>query len=210
MPEMTRPRELFLHELRDIYYVEQQLVKMLPKLAREAKDAELKRGFQQHLRQTERHVRNVQAAFKQLGVRPSGEDCPGFDGLKEEHDEFMKENPSADVRDMFLTGAASRTEHYEIAAYTGLVAMARALGEKKVATLLEKNLADEKETLRKVDTIGRRLGREGAKTERRTAPRKTASARARTPRQTTSSRSSRSTGRSARSASTRSRSRTRT
>jgi len=176
MPEMTRPRELFMHELRDIYYVEQQLVKMLPKLAGEATDAELKRGFQQHLRQTERHVKNVEAAFKELDVRPSGERCPGFDGLREEHDEFMKEKPSKPVRDLFLTGAASRTEHYEIAAYTGLVATARALGEKKVATLLEKNLADEKETLRKVDTIGLRLGREGAKDERpAAAARRTAS-----------------------------------
>jgi ferritin-like metal-binding protein YciE len=171
MPEMTRPRELFMHELRDIYYVEKQLVKTLPTLAREATDAELKRGFQQHLRQTERHVKNLDAVFKALGVRASGEQCPGFDGLKEEHDEFMKEEkPSAAVRDMFLTGAASRTEHYEIAAYTGLVATARALGEKKVATLLEKNLADEKETLRKVDTIGRRLGREGAKAEKPARP----------------------------------------
>src|SRR5690349_18700759 len=177
MPEMTQPRELFMHELRDIYYVEKQLVKTLPKLAREAKDPELKRGFQQHLRQTERHVKNLQAAFKALGMRASGEQCPGFDGLKEEHDEFMKENPSPSVKDMFLTGAASRTEHYEIAAYTGLVGMARALGEKKVVTLLEKNLADEKETLRKVDTIGRRLGREGAKSEQRAAPRRSASTR---------------------------------
>jgi ferritin-like metal-binding protein YciE len=196
MPEMTKPRELLLHELRDIYYVEQQLVKMLPKLAGEARDAELKRGFEQHQRQTERHVKNVEAAFKELGVPATGEDCPGFDGLKEEHDEFMKEEPSAQVRDMFLTGAASRTEHYEIAAYTGLVATARALGEKKVVTLLEKNLADEKETLRKVDTIGRRLGREGAKSEKRGSPRRSASAARRRPSSRT--RSSSSTGRSSR------------
>ena len=198
MPEMTRPRELFLHELRDIYYVEQQLMKMLPKLAGEATDAELERSFQQHQRQTERHVKNVEAAFKELGVRATGEDCPGFDGLKEEHDEFMKEGPSAEVRDMFLAGAASRSEHYEIAAYTGLVAMARALGEKKVGTLLEKNLADEKQTLRKVDTIGRRLGREGAKAERRTAPHRAGSG----ARRRTRSSSTRSSGRASRQRST--------
>ena len=171
---------------------------MLPKLAGEATDAELKRGFQQHQRQTERHVKNVEAAFKELGVRATGEDCPGFDGLKEEHDEFTKENPSRPVRDLFLTGAASRTEHYEIAAYTDLVAMARALGEKKVVTLLEKNLADEKETLRKVDTIGRRLGREGAKDERSAAPRKAGSS----ARRGTRSSSSRSPGRASRQRST--------
>jgi ferritin-like metal-binding protein YciE len=207
---MTQPRELFVHELRDIYYVEKQLTKMLPKLAGEATDGELKRGFRQHLRQTERHVKNVEAAFEELGVRASGEDCPGFDGLKQEHDEFMKERPSAAVRDLFLTGAASRTEHYEIAAYTGLVAMARALGEKKVVTLLEKNLADEKEALRKVDTIGRRLGREGAKGEQRSTPRRPAStARRRTAaRSTARSRSGTAASRrTTRSASTRSRSR---
>jgi ferritin-like metal-binding protein YciE len=177
MPEMTSPRELLLHELRDIYYVEKQLVKTLPKLTQEAGDAELTRGFEQHLRQTERHVENVEAAFKELGVRATAEQCPGFDGLKEEHDEFMKsEDPSPSVKDIFLAGAAARTEHYEIAAYTGMVALARALGEKKVVTLLEKNLADEKETLRKVDTVGRRIGREASKgngsvthTRRRTA-----------------------------------------
>jgi len=187
MPEMTSPRELFLHELRDMYYVEKQLVKTLPKLAQEAGDAELTRGFEQHLRQTERHVKNVEAAFKELGVRATAEECPGFDGLKEEHDEFMKsEDPSPAVKDIFLAGAAARTEHYEIAAYTGMVALARALGEKKVVTLLEKNLADEKETLRKVETVGRRIGREASKgngsvtrTRRRTAAKPAARSRPR-------------------------------
>jgi ferritin-like metal-binding protein YciE len=161
---MTTPRDLFLHELRDIYYVENQLTKLLPQLAKEATDQELTRGFEQHLRQTERHVKNLENAFKKMGERASGEQCPGFDGLKEEHDEFIREeNPATAVKDVFLTGAAARTEHYEIAAYTGLLALARALGEKEVVTLLDRNLKDEKETLRKVDSIGRRIGRESAK-----------------------------------------------
>jgi ferritin-like metal-binding protein YciE len=155
-------------------------------------------------------VKNVEAAFKELGMSSSSEDCPGLDGIEQEHEEFQKERPSADVRDMFLTGAASRTEHYEIAAYTGLVAMARSLGEKKVVTLLEKNLADEKETLRKVDTIGRRLGREGAKSERPSTSRRAATSRSRTTRSSTRSRSSRSTTRGTRTSSSRSRGRSRT
>jgi ferritin-like metal-binding protein YciE len=173
---MTSPRELFLHDLRDIYYVEKKLVQLLPKLAQESSDAELKRGFTQHHKETQRHVKNVEAAFKALGERASTEECPGFDGLKEEHDEFMQERPSASVRDMFLSAAAAKTEHYEISAYTSMVAMARSLGEKRVADLLQKNLSDEKATLRKAETIGRRLGREGAKAERSTTPRRTSSA----------------------------------
>ncbi len=172
MTQMTKPRDLFLHELRDIYYVEKALVQTLPKLAREASDAELTRGFQQHLRQTEKHVRNVEKVFQELGVQPSAEQCPGFDGIKAEHDEFTSENdPSDEVRDLFLTGAAARTEHYEIAAYTGLVALARALGERTSVRLLEENLSQEKETLRKVDAIGRRIGRESAKSNGRATAR---------------------------------------
>jgi ferritin-like metal-binding protein YciE len=173
---MTSPRELFLHDLRDIYYVEKKLVQLLPKLAQESSDAELKRGFTQHHKETQRHVKNVEAAFKALGERASTEECPGFDGLKEEHDEFMQERPSASVRDMFLSAAAAKTEHYEISAYTSMVAMARSLGEKRVADLLQKNLSDEKATLRKAETIGRRLGREGAKEQRSATPSRTSSA----------------------------------
>ena len=157
---MRDPRELFMHELKDIYYVEKSLTKTLPRLASETKDRELEAGFKSHLRQTEGHVKNLEKVFKQLGEPAQAEPCPGFEGIKKEHEEFMRERPSQDVLDVFLTGAAARTEHYEIAAYTGLVTMARALGERDVVPLLEANLKQEKETLRAVEKIGRRLSKE--------------------------------------------------
>lgn len=156
---MRDSRELFLHELKDIYYVEKSLTKTLPRLAAETKDKELASGFKAHLRQTERHAKNIEKIFKQLGEPARVEPCPGFEGIKKEHDDFVKEHPSQPVLDVFLTGAAARTEHYEIAAYTGLVTMAKAMGEPKAAKLLEENLKQEKETLRTVEKIGRRLSK---------------------------------------------------
>jgi ferritin-like metal-binding protein YciE len=169
---MREPRQLFLHELKDIYYVEQALTKTLPQLASEAKDSELEAGFKSHLRQTEGHVKNIEKVFKKLGEPVQGAPCPGFEGIKKEHDEFMQERPAQGVADVFLTGAAARTEHYEIAAYTGLVTMARALGERDVVPLLEENLKQEKETLRKVEKIGRRLSKEATGNGRAAAPRR--------------------------------------
>ena len=87
-------------------------------------------------------------------------------GLKsrQEHDDFVaKESPSQDVLDSFLTGAGARTEHYEIAAYEGLVTMAEAMGETEVVELLTENLEQEKTTLEKLNTIGKRLAEDGAK-----------------------------------------------
>jgi ferritin-like metal-binding protein YciE len=163
MSEMTDPKELFLHELGDVLYVEQTLVKTLPKLQKEATDAELARGFEDHLAQTKEHVSNVEEAFKLLGEKPKAEKCPGIEGIKTEHDEFVRdEGPSAEVLDSFLTGAAARTEHYEIAAYEGLITAAVAMSETGVAELLSKNLAQEKEALEMMKSISKRLAEASA------------------------------------------------
>ena len=155
---MDEPRELFVHELGDILYAERKLVKTLPKLANEATDSKLTKAIEKHLAETEQHVTNVEAAFEAIGEKPKAEKCPGIEGLTKEHDEFVaSEKPSSDVLDMFLTGAAARTEHYEIAAYSGLITMADSLGESKAATLLRKNLKQEEAALKTVTVIGEKL-----------------------------------------------------
>ena len=163
--QMNDPRELFLHELGDVLYAEQTLVKTLPKLQREASDDELAEGFGKHLEETRQQVKNLEQAFEALGETAKAEKCPGIEGIKKEHDEFVSnESPSPEVLDAFLTGAGARTEHYEIAAYEGLITMAEAMGEDDVARLLNENLAQEQSALRKIQTIGKRLAKQGAAT----------------------------------------------
>ena len=162
--EMSEPRELFLHELGDVLYAERTLVKALPKLQGEASDEELALGFEEHLEQTRQHVKNVEQVFELLGEKPTAEKCPGIEGIKQEHDDFVaKESPSQDVLDAFLTGAGARTEHYEIAAYEGLVTMAEAMGETEVVELLTENLEQERTALEQLNAIGKRLAQQGAK-----------------------------------------------
>ncbi len=164
MPAMTEPRELFMHELSDILYAENQLVKALPKLASEASDKELSSGFEAHLEQTKGHVERLKKVFETLDEPAKGEKCPGIEGIITEHNEFMsKEDPSPEICDLFLTGAGARAEHYEIAAYSGLVTMANALGESESAGLLEQNLREEKAALEKLEAAAMRLGKAGSK-----------------------------------------------
>jgi ferritin-like metal-binding protein YciE len=162
--QMSDPRDLFLHELGDLLYAERTLVKALPKLQEEASDAELAQGFEEHLEETKKHVLNVERAFEALGETPKAEKCPGIEGIKKEHDDFVaKESPSPDVLDAFLTGAGARAEHYEIAAYEGLVTSAEAMGETAVVELLAENLEQELNALAKMKSIGKRLAQNGAK-----------------------------------------------
>jgi ferritin-like metal-binding protein YciE len=164
--KMSEPRDLFLHELGDVLYAERTLVKTLRTLQEEASDEELALGFEEHLDETQQHVKNVELAFEKLGEKPTAEKCPGIEGIKQEHDDFVsKESPAQDVLDSFLTGAGARTEHYEIAAYEGLVTMAEAMGEMEVVELLTENLKQERTALEKLKAIGKRLAQNGAKQE---------------------------------------------
>lgn len=166
MPEMTEARELFMHELGDVLYAENMLVKALPKMANEASDAELRKRLTEHLAETREQVKRLKRSFESLGEKALAEQCPGIEGIIAEHDDFMEENrPSPEICDLFLTGAGARTEHYEIAAYSGLITMARALGEREVVELLGENLREEKEALKAMEKAARRLAKERAKAE---------------------------------------------
>ena len=160
---MNDPRELFIHELQDVYYAENALVKALPEMISEASDKELSKGLDKHLTETRQQVKNLEKVFRALGETAQGEKCPGIEGIKAEHDEFVSdEQPSPAVRDSFLTGAGAHTEHYEIAAYTGLVTMAKAFGEDECVRLLSRNLAQEQAALARLDGISERLAESAA------------------------------------------------
>jgi ferritin-like metal-binding protein YciE len=111
MTQMTTPQQLFEHELQDIYYAERVISQMLPTLAREATSSKLTRAFEHHLKETRGQIENLEQVFSEIGKRAQGEQCPGIDGIKREHDMFMQEeSPATEIRDMFLTGAAARNE----------------------------------------------------------------------------------------------------
>jgi ferritin-like metal-binding protein YciE len=144
----------------DPLYVENTLYKELPKLAQEASDDDLGAAFEAHREETRQHAENLEQVFALIGEPAKGEQCPGIEGIKQEHDEFIKEHrPAEPVCDLFLTGAGARAEHYEIAAYTGLITMAQAMGESEVVVLLQDNLRQERAALEKLEKAATRLAR---------------------------------------------------
>jgi ferritin-like metal-binding protein YciE len=145
--------DLFLHQLQDIYYAEQQLVKALPKMAGKASDAQLRQDFLFHLDETRGHVQRLEHVFEALGMKVKAVDCPAIDGIIEEADEVAGEVADAAVLDAALINAAQAAEHYEIARYGSLISWARQLGRSDIAGLLQKTLDEEKITDRKLTTL---------------------------------------------------------
>jgi ferritin-like metal-binding protein YciE len=145
--------DLFVHTLRDIYYAEQQILKALPDMIEKATDSKLKQAFQSHLAETKGHVQRVEQVFKMHGVDAKGVDCPAIDGIIEEAEEVAGEVEDKTVLDAALIAAAQAVEHYEMTRYGTLVAWAKQLGRSDCASVLQKNLDEEKAADAKLNTI---------------------------------------------------------
>ena len=131
--------------------------KALPKLVKAAEDEELSESIQNHLEETKGHVERLKQIFTQLEEKPTGKHCKGMEGLIEEGKEAIDEDEDAPFGDIMLIGAASRVEHYEIAGYTGVIEMARALGEDDIADLLNQTLEEEEAARDKLGKKGQTL-----------------------------------------------------
>lgn len=150
-------KDLFVETLKDIYYAEKQILRALPKMAREAQSPELKQAFEIHRQETEGHVDRLQEIFEQFGKPTRGKTCDAILGIIEEGKEVMEEFNGAPALDAGLTAAAQAVEHYEISRYGTLKTWAQQLGMKDAAKLLDLTLQEEIKTdelLTKLATAG--------------------------------------------------------
>lgn len=136
-------RALLIAELEDLHHAKRQQLKALPRMTKAATNRVLKAGLTDHMRQTRGQVRRLVQAFALLGIRAKGKPCQAMRGLIGEAAAAIALDAPAAVRDAALIGAAQRMEHYEIAGYGTARAFAAALGEKRVAELLQQTLDEE-------------------------------------------------------------------
>ena len=143
----TMLHELFLDELKDIYWAEKHLTKALPKMQKAATSSELASAFENHLTETEGQIQRIEQVFELLDTPARAKKCDAMDGLVKEAQSLMEELPKGTmVRDAGLIIAAQKVEHYEIAAYGSLVQLAKTMGKNDVAEVLAQTLEEEKRT----------------------------------------------------------------
>lgn len=136
-------QDLYLHELKDLYRAETQIIQALPKMIETANAEDLQRAFDNHLHETEMHVRRLEEILREMHVSPRGVQCAGMQGLLQEGKDVMKSEASDWVMDAALIGAAQKVEHYEIAAYGTARDHAEKLGFYQAAQLLQQTLDEE-------------------------------------------------------------------
>lgn len=142
--ELNNLEKLYIHELKDLYSAESQLIQALPKVIGKTKSQELRKAFEEHLEETKEQKKRLERIFKGLGNKPGGEKCEAMEGLIKENSQFLeKDDIEEDVRDAALIAGSQRIEHYEISGYGTARRYAESLGRSDDVKLLEETLGEE-------------------------------------------------------------------
>ncbi|MBV9672140.1 MAG: ferritin-like domain-containing protein [Verrucomicrobia bacterium] len=153
--ELETLKDLYIHQLKDLYSAEQQLVKALGKMAKASTNEELSSGFQKHLEQTKEHAQRVQQILSNNQQTTRGPKCKGMEGIIAEGAEVMEEESDPEVKDAALIASAQRVEHYEMAGYGTARTYAELLGDKEAAQMLQTTLDEEKQTDEKLNKLAK-------------------------------------------------------
>jgi ferritin-like metal-binding protein YciE len=157
MDKLNNLQDLFVHELKDLYSAEQQILQALPKMAKATEHTELRRAFEEHEQMTRDQVQRLDMIADDLGVDLRGHKCKGIEGILREGEELIGTRADPDVLDAGLIGSAQRVEHYEMAGYGTARTFARRLGHDRAAQLLQQTLDEEGQTDQRLTSIAESL-----------------------------------------------------
>jgi ferritin-like metal-binding protein YciE len=160
--KMELMEDLYLHELRDLYDAEKQLLKTLPKMAQAIRSSDLRQGFENHAKETEEQIHRLEKVFKRIGESPSGPKCEGMAGLLAEGEKLLKEDAEPELLEAGLIAAAQKIEHYEIAGYGCVCTYAKLLGFNEDKELLGQTLQEEKSQDGKLTLLAESINLEAA------------------------------------------------
>lgn len=138
-----RNLEYLFHEiLKDVYYLENRLLRTLTKMAAGANSIELAAIFEKSRGQTEGHVTRLEKVFAILSRRPEGRTWPMIDGIIDEGPDFVEHYKSSPALDAGLLASAQAVTQYEITRYTTLKRWAAMLGMQDAVRLLDETLLE--------------------------------------------------------------------
>jgi len=138
--------DLFSETLKDVYFAEKQILRALPKMAKEATTPELKEAFETHRDETEGQIERLNQIFERMGRPARGKTCEAILGIIDEAKEFMEDFKGTEALDSALVASGQTVEHYEITRYGTLKSWAKELGLDDAAKLLDATLQEEIKT----------------------------------------------------------------
>ena len=158
---MENLQQLFEYRLQNVYAAEYDLLDLLQELAGETRDATLQRALADQRNAILVHIKRLERIFKLLGRQPEERRSQELDGIIRMKREFADERPTPDLRDFFNREVAREIQHFQIASYETLVALASATNMPTVQKILRDNLQDEETALYEIKLLSPNGGSHG-------------------------------------------------
>ena len=149
--------DLYFHELKDLYSVEKQLLRAMPKITKHVSSAALRDSLEQHREETRVQMERLEQIFERHGRSPHGAKCKGTEGILEETEDWIMEDAQPEVMDSGIIAMMQRLEHYEIAGYGCARTYAGLLGLQEDESLLNLSLHEEAESDKKLTHLAERI-----------------------------------------------------
>lgn len=147
-------RDLFTHKLRELYYIEHQLVDELHDHAGDADQDDIEDAFADHRDETKEHIDRLEDVFNAIGEPAEEGRSAVLDAMIEEHEQFHDRATGDDIHDIYLLMVGMQTERMEMTAYEGLIMLARkAEMGRNVTKPLNANLDDEEAAFRELQSL---------------------------------------------------------
>ncbi|MFD5598573.1 ferritin-like domain-containing protein [Leucobacter sp. NPDC058333] len=143
--QISTPEDLIHYQVRSALTMEQHSLEALDELHAAAKDAKIKKLFSHHADETREQIANLTQVFKELGFDESSAPSPATTGIKNQAAALL-EKAEPKLHNQIALMSALGNEHFEIAAYSGLILQATTLGASGAAKLLQENLDQEQHT----------------------------------------------------------------
>jgi ferritin-like metal-binding protein YciE len=156
--KFNTPEELFKWQLGSALRMEKDILEMLDELIDESREQRLKTTLRSHKAQTHGHVENLERSFAAMGWEVEESPSPSINAIEKEGKTNIKKTEDSLV-DLVILGGAMETEHHEIAVYENLIIHARAIGSQEAVALLQHNLEEEQDALKKVRAMAEELTR---------------------------------------------------
>jgi ferritin-like metal-binding protein YciE len=139
--------EKFVHGLGDIYDAEHRFLEAQQTMLPNATSPAVQASLEKHIAETEQQIVNLTKVHELLGLTAERIACDGAKGIVSEGNKLLSETKDVPaLADLAIVGGCSKVEHYEIAAYRGLIAGAEQMGQSDVVRLLSENLQQEEKT----------------------------------------------------------------
>lgn len=145
--------DLYRNQLFDMYWAEKALLKEFPKMIRHASSHKLAEVLYILLDSTRKHINRLEALFASGSLRPTENKCKVMDGLINELVEIIKTTEVGYVGDAGILSSGQKMEHYGMAGYQVLQALADTLGEVRAASMLKYTFDEKKQAAEILESL---------------------------------------------------------